>query len=506
MAWPEPLRHSVEVAAAPISGRHEPDLIVGEDMDGPRRESIESTSSALPYVGLVMALVVLLGMFAYSYWSFLQSLKVFEQVMHKEEEFDKYLRLFADIKEAEDWQREYLLTGELQYLAPYQVAVARVGQQLRRMEARSLHDQAGSARLREMKGLATKRLDLLQLVIDARDKEGLAAALAIVRSGRGAAVRNQIRELMLRLELEDMTLLKAQHDHAHETAAQTVVALTSVMVLFVVVAVASVLRIRRDLDARRRLERRLLEEAKLAEIARLLGDIGHDVKNMLMPIISGAELLHEDLANHFTRLPEPEAAKAKATRALSHDVLEMTRNSSRRIQERVREIADAVKGRTAPLSLAPCDLARVVANVYATLGLFAQERGVSLQAVGLDKLPAIRADERRLFNALYNLVNNAIPEVPAGGSVSVRGEEDAAALAVVLAVIDTGRGMPPEVRDSLFGYGAVSRKSGGTGLGTKIVKDVVEAHGGTITVDSQEGVGTTFTLRLPIAGPRAQPA
>ncbi len=475
-------------------------------MDGNSREPIEPKSSALPYVGLGVALVVLLGMLAFSYWGFLQSLSVFEQVIHKEEEFDQYLRLFADLKEAEDWQREYLLTGEARFLVPYRVAVARVGERLLSMEALSSQDQGATARFRDMKTLATKRLELLQLVLDARDKKGVDAALAIVRSGVGAAVRSQIRHLMLQLELEDMTLLKEQHDHAHETAAVTVLALTGAMVLFVVVAVASILRIRRDLDARRRLERRLLEEAKLAEIARLLGDIGHDVKNMLMPIISGAELLHEGLGEHFSSLPESEAAKAKATRDLSLDVLEMTRNSSRRIQERVREIADAVKGRTAPLSFAPCDLARLVDSVLATLGRFAQECGVSLQTVGLDKLPAIRADERRLFNALYNLVNNAIPEVPGGGSVTVRGQEDPEAQSVVLSVVDTGRGMSREVRESLFGYGAVSRKSGGTGLGTKIVKDVVEAHGGTITVDSREGVGTIFTLRLPIAGPGSRSA
>ncbi len=72
---------------------------------------------------------------------------------------------------------------------------------------------------------------------------------------------------------------------------------------------------------------------------------------------------------------------------------------------------------------------------------------------------------------------------------------------VLLSVADTGRGMPKDVRESLFTPGAVSRKAGGTGLGTKIVKDVVDAHGGTVTVDSQEGVGTTFTIRLPISGP-----
>jgi signal transduction histidine kinase len=58
--------------------------------------------------------------------------------------------------------------------------------------------------------------------------------------------------------------------------------------------------------------------------------------------------------------------------------------------------------------------------------------------------------------------------------------------------------MPPEIRDSLFTARAVSRKPGGTGLGSKIIKDVISAHHGTITVESKEGEGTTFFIRLPI--------
>ena len=111
------------------------------------------------------------------------------------------------------------------------------------------------------------------------------------------------------------------------------------------------------------------------------------------------------------------------------------------------------------------------------------------------------ADENRLFNALYNLVNNAIPEVPRGGSVTVRGRTDSDAKSVTLSIADTGRGMLPEVLESLFTYQATSRKHGGTGLGTKIVKDVVDAHGGFLSVESKPGAGTTFYLTLPVDGP-----
>ena len=65
--------------------------------------------------------------------------------------------------------------------------------------------------------------------------------------------------------------------------------------------------------------------------------------------------------------------------------------------------------------------------------------------------------------------------------------------------------MPAEIRDSLFSARAVSRKAGGTGLGTKIVKDVVEAHQGRISVESEIGVGTTFHIYLPLCPQKPAP-
>ena len=253
-----------------------------------------------------------------------------------------------------------------------------------------------------------------------------------------------------------------------------------------------------DITERKRMAAQLLEEAKLAEVTRVLGDIGHDIKNMLMPVISGTALLQDELKEQLGRLKSCIGDQAEATQKVTNEIIEMIVNNARRIHDRVREIADAVKGVTSPPKFEPCQISTVVASVIDTLHIYANEKGVALRTEGLDALPTIEADERRLFNALYNLVNNAIPEVPRGGSVTVRGAVGGKTNTLVLSVLDTGRGMPPEVRDNLFTKQAVSRKVGGTGLGTKIVKDVVDAHGGSITVESEEGMGTGFYISLPI--------
>jgi signal transduction histidine kinase len=248
---------------------------------------------------------------------------------------------------------------------------------------------------------------------------------------------------------------------------------------------------------------RLFGEAKKAEIVGLLGDIGHDLKNLLQPIVSGTSIMKSEFDEVLSALPEAEANRAKTSRDISEEATRMVKNTTRRIHDRVKEIADCVKGLSAPPTFAPCKVADVVASVLETLGFLAQERGIVLRTEGLDALPPFMADERRLYNAFYNLVNNAIPEVPPGGSITVRGRVEPANGVVLLSVADTGRGMLPEIRDCLFSARAVSSKKGGTGLGTKIVKDVMDAHHGQITVESEVGKGTTFHIRLPIDQPGA---
>ncbi|HYH43481.1 MAG TPA: HAMP domain-containing sensor histidine kinase, partial [Burkholderiales bacterium] len=243
---------------------------------------------------------------------------------------------------------------------------------------------------------------------------------------------------------------------------------------------------------------RLYEEAKLAVVVRLLGDISHDIKNLLMPVTTGADLLEQQLKALFESLPATKKGYTAQSRVLCDQLLEMTRSASTLLQDRMKDIADCVKGLSAPPRFAECRLSDVVDGVVRTLGVLAQDRGVTIETSGLKDLPSIEADERRLFNCVYNLVSNALAEVPGGGKVTISSGIAMLGGMVQVSVADNGRGMPVEVRESLFTARAISRKPGGTGLGTKIIKDVVDAHRGQITVQSEEGVGTTFILLFPV--------
>ncbi len=145
----------------------------------------------------------------------------------------------------------------------------------------------------------------------------------------------------------------------------------------------------------------------------------------------------------------------------------------------------------------PVDVGSVIARVVKLFAIQASEKGLRLESDG-SELPMIAGDEVKLTWALSNLIANAIRYTPSGGTVRI--ETDAKDGTLLLAVSDTGPGIPPEQQDKIFerfSQPANAGEAGAAGLGLAIVRDVVQAHGGRIHLDSAVGKGTRFTLELP---------
>ncbi len=117
-----------------------------------------------------------------------------------------------------------------------------------------------------------------------------------------------------------------------------------------------------------------------------------------------------------------------------------------------------------------------------------------------DGLPALKADKRRIKQVLVNLLSNAVKFTPSGGRVNISAQLTGAGLA--LAVIDSGIGIAPQdIPKALEVFGQVdsslARKYEGTGLGLPLSKQLMELHGGSLSLESQVNVGTTVTVTLP---------
>lgn len=149
------------------------------------------------------------------------------------------------------------------------------------------------------------------------------------------------------------------------------------------------------------------------------------------------------------------------------------------------------------------DLSCLVNNVLAGIRVSAwEDRKVSVESVVSPHLPQVMVDEQRLQQIISNLVYNALRHTPAGGLVVVQAEPHGDLMHVTIS--DTGMGMDEETARNVFTRYYQSernkRHGDGTGLGLSIVQQLVQAHGGSIWVESSPGNGTAFTFTLPIAG------
>ncbi len=251
---------------------------------------------------------------------------------------------------------------------------------------------------------------------------------------------------------------------------------------------------------------RLAGTERTAALVHSLGDVSHDIKNMLTPVETGLLTLREILDDAVEGIEGVCGASDQvATDAVKRAIAELRTDrgwlldgalgGTRRIRDRTRQIADAVKGDRTPLDLVEGHLNDVALEIVRDLRLSAKRAGVDLGERLDQALPESVFDPGQLYNALYNLVHNALGATEPGDQVWMESAVDGDQL--ILRVVDTGQGMSEQVRSVLFTDAAIPTKPGGSGLGTQIVAGVVERHRGQIEVESQEGVGTRFTIRLP---------
>jgi signal transduction histidine kinase len=187
--------------------------------------------------------------------------------------------------------------------------------------------------------------------------------------------------------------------------------------------------------------------------------------------------------------------------------LEVVARETERLGSLVDDLLAAARADAGELKLevTPVQVAEVVEHVGAALAPIARrDRKVTLVTDPRPDVPPTMADRDRLSQVLMNLVRNAIAHTPEGGMVSIRlSEHDDGRVA--LAVEDTGTGIQPEEVERIFERlyrtdASRSRATGGFGLGLSICRDLVQAMGGTITVASEPGRGSTFSVLLPRAG------
>jgi len=235
--------------------------------------------------------------------------------------------------------------------------------------------------------------------------------------------------------------------------------------------------------------RDITEHKKLDEMrSEFVANVSHELRTPLTSIRGFLETLLDgaledrDAARRFLEIISQETERL--TR-LVDDLLDLSKIEQRRVVHRWQEV----------------NMADLAARVLSMFRPRAQEKEIELHGrLPLD-LPPVYGDPDMLAQVLINLVDNAVKYTPAGGRVDVFAETVDGRLAVTVA--DTGIGIPPESLPRIFERfyrvdKARSRELGGIGVGLAIVKHIVRAHGGKITVESTPGRGSSFTFTLPL--------
>ncbi|MHB1561255.1 MAG: sensor histidine kinase [Isosphaeraceae bacterium] len=221
--------------------------------------------------------------------------------------------------------------------------------------------------------------------------------------------------------------------------------------------------------------------ARYAEIAQLAGGLAHEIRNPLSTLQLNLQLLAEDFQDAET--PRDRRALQRIER-LTHEVQRL-----HGILENFLRFA-----RIQDLDLQPADLNAIVEELCDFYEPHAATKGILIRTQLADNLPTVGLEPDLFKQALLNLVLNAEHAMPSGGELILTTHRDDGS--VVLDVTDTGIGMTHAVRSRIFDA-FFSTRPAGSGLGLPTTRKIVEAHGGSIDVQSEPGKGSRFRIRLP---------
>jgi signal transduction histidine kinase len=245
--------------------------------------------------------------------------------------------------------------------------------------------------------------------------------------------------------------------------------------------------------ANARLFREIEEKSAQLEVANqhkseFLANMSHELRTPLNAVIGFSDVLLEGM---FGEINDKQAeylrdilSSGKHLLSLINDILDLSKIEAGRME----------------LDLSDFDVPQAISDALLLMRERAERHGIALGQVIDERLGAVTADERKFKQVLLNLLSNAVKFTPAGGKVEVRARLVESMIEV--AVADTGEGIALEDQAAVFEefrqVGKSATKVEGTGLGLALCRKFVELHGGTIGLESELGVGSTFTFTVPV--------
>lgn len=232
--------------------------------------------------------------------------------------------------------------------------------------------------------------------------------------------------------------------------------------------------------------------SRFHEIEKIKSDfvsiVSHEFRTPLTTIIVGVDMLREGMLGDLT--------------PRGKEILEAIGSDCERLTRLIDNLMELSRIESGSIYVEPesADAAVLVHDAVRPLKIQAERQGVELVVDLPPEIPLVTADYNKATWVLTNIIGNALRYTPEGGNITIKVRQYRNR--VFFSVSDTGCGIPKEDQEKIFRKYIQVRKPGqavgGAGLGLTIAKDIVMAHGGEIWVESEEGVGTTFTFTFPI--------
>jgi len=225
-------------------------------------------------------------------------------------------------------------------------------------------------------------------------------------------------------------------------------------------------------------EEQLRRSERLSTLGEMAAVLAHEVRNPLASLRGTAEILRDDF--------RPGTPK--------HEFVEIQIKETERLNRVVEEFLRMA--RQQPGELQRCLVAEELETIVTLTSNEARRRKVTLQLEAVDRGLLVNADGEKLRQAFLNIILNALQATPEGGSVTITVQPQQESCEIRIS--DSGPGINDEIRQRIF-EPFFTTKPDGTGLGLAVTKKIIEAHGGSLSVESAAGSGTTMVVQLPLS-------
>ncbi len=401
-------------------------------------------------------------------------------------------RLLSQLKDAETGQRGYLLTLDESYLAPLAEAKRQLPGCFERLSALDRVERTYVNELKEIRQIAQERMDLIVETVVVGKREGVEAAVGMVKTNRGKRMMDTIRGKTAALIDHEQHIIDDRSDIMRKDLSWGYISAIATGVIALLAGALAWFLLRESLVQARRGSRLAIEKRRAEEAGReksfFLAAMSHEIRTPMNAILGFSELLaDEPVTEKQKRYIQSILVGARSLLRLINDILDLSK----------------IEAGMMKVNVEPTDVREIGQFMRQLFNHQATSKNVALRLEVAESLPhSLLLDSVRLRQILINVVGNSLKFTSQGHVLmrfnSEKPSDKSNRLRLRVEVEDTGDGIAADQQPKVFQpFVQGENHQRGTGLGLTIVHRLVELLGGTITLRSEVGVGSTFRFEFP---------